>query len=428
MTITGDGDPHLQYHSLSLLDIPDVNLEDFLHCFDDPISLDLLDEDGCAAIQSTNNTSHSNSRIESSLDVTGSPLRQPSELPRSSVNNKTGQPSDKHSISRVWPLSTSSDSAPPLVDSQGRRISIKLEASMNGLFFEAEKSRLSPHVTVGALSSAELTCYRRNIFKVNATVSLPQDVGHLAMSEGPSTERIVGVHAQLQATESMNKEKAYLIKTSSKNAPSTDTRASPPLSMSISLDQPRSTQPCPPINISWERIQFQKSTIKSPRPTGPMQTYQICVEVVGTLSNSRTVPLVRSESRPIIVRGRSPKSYLPDQKAQDSQPRPAALSRDLTSPGPSIIPPGTAATHNALRSPEAGGEFGIDEETRPVSNGSLLPENDNHCQRLPENYTYIPIPVMDWSPPVEAFFVSRLLFYYTTFLDALEINLFLAAS
>ena len=427
VTAMGDGDPFLQYHSPSLLDLPDVNLEEFVHCFDDPLSLDLLDENGCAFFQSPNNASRLNGRIGPSLDVNGSPLRPPSEFPRDSEKNETAQLSDKHSSSRVWPLSTSSDSTRRLIDSQGRRISIKLETSMNGLFFEAEKPRASPTITAGSLSSAELTCYRRNMFKVNATVSLPQYGGHLALSEGQSTERIVGLHAQIQATESMKNGKADIVKASSKDAPPTDAGESQPLSVSINLDQPRSTQSCPPITISWERNQFRKSTIKSSRPTGPMQTYRICVEVVGTLSDGRMVPLIRSESRPIIVRGRSPKCYLPDQKSQNSQDRLAARSKDLTPPTPSIIPSGTPMD-GPLRLLEVGGEFGIDGEARPDSDGFLVSENDNHYQKLPENYTYVPMPIMDWSPPVEAFFVGRLFFHHTTFLNMLEIDLSLAAS
>lgn len=417
MAATGNGD--LQHNSPNLLDLPDVNLEEYLHCFDDPISLDLLTENYHAAIQQPNDASHSSDRIEPLLGVGGSNSHQP----RHKGKNEAAQPPDKSNSPKVWPFSKHPSSIQQILDLQGRQQTIKLETSMIGLFFEAQNPCSSPHTTGSSLSSAELTCYRRNMFMVNATVSLPQDGIHSILSESQSEERIVGLHAQLQAIESMKKGKADLVKAPSKNAPPGATSESQPLSVSISLEPVQSTLKNPPIAISWERIQFRKSTIKSPRPTRPMQTYRIYVEVVGTLSDGRMVPLVRSESRPIIVRGRSPKCYLSDQKLQINQPLPAAAMEDLIPPSPPAISPDMSAESGVLPLIEAGEEFDIHEENRQESNGFVAPENDDYSRKFPDNYSYIPMPIMDWSPPVEAFFVGRLLYRHTPFLIMAETNL-----
>lgn len=108
--------------------------------------------------------------------------------------------------------------------------------------------------------------------------------------------------------------------------------------------------------------------------------------------------------------------------SQNSQPLTTAQNKHPDSLSPSTIPPGALAMNNALQLLDVGEELGIDEENRPAPNGPLVLDNDNHYQKLPENYTYIPMPIMDWSPPVEALFVSQLFCHNTAFPNMVEID------
>ncbi|KAL4892957.1 hypothetical protein BDV59DRAFT_179147 [Aspergillus ambiguus] len=332
MTTAGDGEFQLNCPSPGALDFTGVNLDEFLNCFDDPTSLNLLGQRHCAT---PSNVLPTSDHIGQLLNIDDAPVRYARRSQRGSKTNEPSKPSDKQKSSNFWPLSTSPNPIRQLVDPQGRPQNINLEASMNGMFFESDKPRTQENA--GSLSSTDLICYRRNLFKVNATVSLPHGEGYLALVEDRSMTRIVGLHAQLHATESLKNGTADLVKASSKPTPSVGTGESQPLSVSIRLDQQGATHPQPPIAISWDRIQFRKSTVKSPHPAGAKQTYRLCVEVFGTLSDGRTVSLIRSESVPIIVRGRSPKCYLADQKPGSNQTYPVITSQDLTISTPRLF-------------------------------------------------------------------------------------------
>ena len=114
---------------------------------------------------------------------------------------------------------------------------------MNGLFFEAGEPCEASIRTGSSLPPTDLTCYRRNMFKVNAVVSIPQTRGYLMLAEDQSMEGIVGLHAQIQATESMKNRQVDLVRYSSKYTQPDGTEESQPLSVSISLDQPQASQP-----------------------------------------------------------------------------------------------------------------------------------------------------------------------------------------
>ncbi|KAI9045899.1 p53-like transcription factor [Aspergillus affinis] len=189
MTTAGDGHFQLDYHLPDPLDFPDVNLDEFLNCFDDPpISLDLQGQKTCPA-------------------------------PNDSLHISDRRSGSRQDFSNVWPLLTSPNPTRQVVGTHGRPNTINMEASIHGLFFEADKSRTATTTTDGSPPSADLICYRRNLFKVNATVSLPPDGGYLALAEDQRMERIVGLHAQLHAIDSMQNRKTDLVTASSKHTP-----------------------------------------------------------------------------------------------------------------------------------------------------------------------------------------------------------------
>lgn len=380
------------YFNGAPLSVADVNLDEFLHAFDDTNPLDWLSGEAWANVQT------STSPDFCPMDADGRSLLYGSEFPQE--RNEISEPGDRQNAPKVRPLVTSLDSVRPLFDSQGRQQFIKLDAALNGLFFEAGE----PNATASGSLTSELHCYRRNLFKINATVSLPHG-GDLKLKDEHPEEPIVGLLAQIRAIDNMRGDNVELVKASSKSAGLETTGETQPLPVSIKLDQRRKTQSNPSVTVSWERLQFRKSTIKPTRPAGVKQTYRIVVEVAGMLSSGRTISLTQAGSSPIVVRGRSPKSYNPHQRPQASQ----------TSQGASSQEPAIQNTSSNLgaNSHTDASQLLTDIGDKPSDGRAKLTPIDGFAssngdgEKAPSgNYTYIPMPIMDWSPPVEAFFVS----------------------
>jgi hypothetical protein len=287
-----------------------------------------------------------------------------------------------------------------LVTPQGLRGSIEVNASLHGSFFEADKPAHSSEASSGTTGSSELTFYRRNLFKVNATVSIPQTAGNLKLADDHLTDTIVGLSAQIRATESLKGDSVNLIKASKDSINGVQ-----PLPISIELEQtnPQSRISRSPYLISWERLQFRNSTIKSTRSIS--QNYRIIFEVMGILSGGSMVSLSRSESPSIIVRGRSPKNYLQNRRNRENQIHTISSGPETVVADAPFCLHDDPALDMSRRLSSDSCEIHLSETRSSVESARDIPANSADEEELEGDYTYIPIPIMDWSPPVEAVFV-----------------------
>jgi hypothetical protein len=95
-----------------------------------------------------------------------------------------------------------------LADQYGRRFQqIELSAQLHGMFFLSEMATPSGN---GLLVQPELTCYRRNLFQISGTVTIPR-AGISLFTEGREQTPIVSLDVKLSASESVEGNPVKLI-------------------------------------------------------------------------------------------------------------------------------------------------------------------------------------------------------------------------
>ncbi|KAE8376029.1 hypothetical protein BDV26DRAFT_266440 [Aspergillus bertholletiae] len=368
----------------------DLNIDELLYSVDGDVSSGMLFGANYAHIPTADkvvDVAAHNQALDEAI------ISSAEELPeRLEVDEGLGNRSEGYHVQRSRPILMCSNTLQQVINPHDRRATIEVQASLTGLFFRADKPASTPDLTL----SSEITCYRRNLFKVYATVSMPQVIGDLKLAEDPSIGSVVGLTAQVRATENLKGSVVNIIRASPKNNAFNDLQ---PLPVSIRLDQLCSGSP---VLISWERLQFRHSTTKVPRAAIPRQHYRIIVEVMATLSGGQMISLSRSESPPIIVRGRSPKSYLPE-------PRDPVSQADSANAYPCLEPvasalPGNTRAGGADPIPGAGNDSHTDGMTASVQNPHDIPLSMPDMEMVVGDYSYISMPISDWSPPVDAVF------------------------
>lgn len=239
-----------------------------------------------------------------------------------------------------------------LLDYSVRPASVSLSAQLHGMFFMAE----SPSAVAADpnRSAAELTCYRRNLFQITGSITLPRALRFLLTERGDRIP-IVAQELSISATESVEGHPVKLIsvpwKTPASNAvvsPEDKAEKEPtsiPLDIMSNQDVDGDYINFP---IAWKRLQFRIATANNGRRKELQQHFVVRLRVMATLATGSKVSICEATSGAIIVRGRSPRNFqtktnYPVGMAANSNKKnmhaPAAASRKTTSdPMPQASP------------------------------------------------------------------------------------------
>jgi hypothetical protein len=199
-----------------------------------------------------------------------------------------------------------------LLDYALRRTSISISAQLHGMFFLAE----SPWAAAGDAASppSELTCYRRNLFQITGTITLPRSLQFILTEQGDQIP-IIGQELTISATESLEGNSVKIISVPWKTPASSTavvedkTEKEPPsypLDLSNGQDMDSEYVNFP---IAWKRLQFRIATANNGRRKELQQHFVVRLKVVATLTNGAKIPICEVHSGAIIVRGRSPRNF-----------------------------------------------------------------------------------------------------------------------
>ncbi|KAK2813552.1 hypothetical protein FQN49_008289, partial [Arthroderma sp. PD_2] len=149
-----------------------------------------------------------------------------------------------------------------LLDFSLRRTSLSISAQLHGMFFLAESPwTTSPTEQSGPPPIAELTCYRRNLFQITGSVTLPRTLRYILTEQGDRIP-ILAQELSVSATESVEGNSVKIIsvpwKTPAANAgqPEDKSEKEPP---SIGLDTMTgqdTDSDYATFSIAWKRLQF----------------------------------------------------------------------------------------------------------------------------------------------------------------------------
>lgn len=201
-----------------------------------------------------------------------------------------------------------------VLDYSMKHSSLSISSQLHGMFFLSESSRAA--LTGDTSTPAELTCYRRNLFQISGSVTMPRMLQYAVTEEG---ERLPITQQELtiSATESVEGSAVKIISVPWKT-PIAGTPAPPAEEKSekeptnITLDPATShdiDSEYTVFPIAWKRLQFRVATANNGRRRELQQHFTIKLSVTATLSNGSKVSLCDALSGPIIVRGRSPRNF-----------------------------------------------------------------------------------------------------------------------
>ncbi|KMP04540.1 hypothetical protein CIRG_04221 [Coccidioides immitis RMSCC 2394] len=192
-----------------------------------------------------------------------------------------------------------------------------MSAQLHGMFFLAE----SPWTTSPTSDTnipppvAELTCYRRNLFQITGSVTLPRGLRYILTEHGDRIP-ILAHELTVSATESVEGNSVKIISvpwktpaTNTTGQPEDKTEKEPP---SIPLDTMTGQDldsDYATFSIAWKRLQFRIATANNGRRKELQQHFVVRLKIVATLSTGTKVPIAEAHSGPVIVRGRSPRNF-----------------------------------------------------------------------------------------------------------------------
>ncbi|KAF2280196.1 p53-like transcription factor [Westerdykella ornata] len=205
-----------------------------------------------------------------------------------------------------------------LLDYAMRRVSISMSAQLHGMFFLAE----SPWATSGDVAAppTELTCYRRNLFQITGTITMPRHLQSILTETGDQIP-ILGYELTISATESLEGNPVKIITVpwkSAQNQPGLQPGAG------IVEDKTEREPPSYPLDpsqgqdidseyvnfpISWKRLQFRIATANNGRRKELQQHFVIRLKLLAHLATNQKISICEIQSGAIIVRGRSPRNF-----------------------------------------------------------------------------------------------------------------------
>ncbi|KAF2236705.1 p53-like transcription factor [Viridothelium virens] len=199
-----------------------------------------------------------------------------------------------------------------LLDYALRPTSITLSAQLHGMFFLAE----SPWAASGetAAPPTELTCYRRNLFQITGTITLPRMLRFIMTEQGEQIP-IIAQELSISATESVEGNSVKIIsvpwKTPATNQPVVEDKAEkePSAILLDLINGQEMDSEFVSFPIAWKRLQFRIATANNGRRKELQQHFVVRLKVVATLATGIKVLIAESQSGAIIVRGRSPRNF-----------------------------------------------------------------------------------------------------------------------
>ncbi|KAL8804634.1 MAG: hypothetical protein Q9182_002442 [Xanthomendoza sp. 2 TL-2023] len=278
-----------------------------------------------------------------------------------------------------------------LLDISLRRTGISIAAQLHGMFFMAETQEQGPSTANAPMT--ELTCYRRNLFQITGSITLPRSLRYI-MTDAGDRIPILGQELFISATESVEGHPVKLIsvpwKTPTSNStltPEDKSEKEPapiPLDTMSNQDMDADFATFP---IAWKRLQFRIATANNGRRKELQQHFVVRLRVIATLSTGARVSICEARSGAIIVRGRSPRNFqqrkdLPvgsNNGANNRRPIPSSVPLTRTSTTDSVHhlksekSPDSTFDNQDLSTPSTFGEWGRKPNSGSVSRISTLP-------------------------------------------------------
>lgn len=201
-----------------------------------------------------------------------------------------------------------------LLDYSFRTTTVQINCRLHGMFFVAAPPPTDTTPTHGAFP--ELTCYRRNLYSISGSITIPRNFRYILTDHGDRVP-VIGQELQVSATESNEGGPVKLIivpwKTSIVNqAPVAEPKGDLPEPAAIPLDilshqdvdADFATFP-----IAWKRLQFRVATANNGRRRELQQHFILRIKLMATLATGAKVAVAEAKSNSIIVRGRSPRNF-----------------------------------------------------------------------------------------------------------------------
>ena len=232
-----------------------------------------------------------------------------------------------------------------LLDDSFRRSSVNINAQLHGMFFLAESQW--PATADTPPPPPELTCYRRNLFQITGSVTLPRNLRYVFTDDG-SRIPIYELELAVSATESVENNAVKIISVPWKT-PASGEPAKPedkierepptiPLDKMSGQDVDTDYTTFP---IQWKRLQFRIATANNGRRKELQQHFTLHLKIMASLSTGGKLPIAEAHSGAVIVRGRSPRNFaarkdLPLSSSSTARKHLPSVSRGNTSSVPQI--------------------------------------------------------------------------------------------
>lgn len=227
-----------------------------------------------------------------------------------------------------------------LLNESFQRCSINIAAQLHGMFFLAESQW--PTSVDTAPPPPELTCYRRNLFQITGSITLPRSLRYIFTEDG-SRIPLYELELAVSATESVEGNTVKIISVPWKtpaggetSKPEDKIEREPPTipldKMSGSdLDTDYTTFP-----FQWKRLQFRIATANNGRRKELQQHFTLHLKVMASLSTGGKFAIAEAHSGAVIVRGRSPRNFasrkdLPLSSSSTSRKHVPSLNRNSIS-------------------------------------------------------------------------------------------------
>lgn len=204
-----------------------------------------------------------------------------------------------------------------LLDYTLHRTSLSMSAQLHGMFFLAESpwtSSPTPDPSVPR-PQPELTCYRRNLFQITGSVTLPRTLRYIMTEQGDRIP-ILATELTVSATESVEGNPVKIISVpwktpaaSTTGQPEDKTEKEPPAIPLDTMAGPDMDSDYATFSIAWKRLQFRIATANNGRRKELQQHFIVKLKVVATLSTGAKIAICEAQSGPVIVRGRSPRNF-----------------------------------------------------------------------------------------------------------------------
>ena len=228
---------------------------------------------------------------------------------------------------------------------------MQLSCRLHGMFFVAAPPPNDTTPSQGTFP--ELTCYRRNLYSISGSITIPRSLRYILIDTGDRIP-IIGQELQISATESNEGGPVKLIvipwKTSIvNNVPVSEPKgdfpepASIPLDIMSNQDMDAEFATFP---IAWKRMQFRVATANNGRRRELQQHFTLRIKLMATLTTGAKIAVAEAKSNSIIVRGRSPRNFatrkeqpVGGEKGQPRKQSPQTRSPTNASPGKSPMQP-----------------------------------------------------------------------------------------